>query len=213
MSASKDSYLSPLADALALRWPENRVVNIVCHGHSVPAGYACTPLVRPLAAYPHKLRALLAERYPYAVANVIVTAIGGENSAQGAARFERDALSHAPSLVTIDYGLNDRSIGLSAAEAAWRSMIEKALSAGVKVILLTPSLDNQVGDLALARHAEQIRRLADEYAVGLADSYAAWTRAIEGGEALNNLLSHVNHPSGRGHDLIAAELAAWFPPR
>lgn len=213
VAVSRDGYLADLADALALRWPENRVVNIVCHGHSVPAGYACTPLVRPLAAYPHQLRALLAERFPYAVFNVIVTAIGGENSAQGAERFERDVLTHVPDLVTIDYGLNDRAIGLETAEAAWRSMIEKALSAGAKVILLTPSLDNAHEDAILREHVGMIRRLADAYAVGLADSYRAWTGAIARGEALNNLLSHVNHPSERGHALIAAEIAAWFPPR
>ena len=213
MAASKETYLSPLADTLALRWPANHTVNIVCHGHSVPSGYACTPLVRPFSAYPHLLHRLLAERYPYAVVNVIVTAIGGENSAQGAARFEQDVLCHRPSLVTIDYGLNDRGIGLPAAETAWRAMIESALAHDVRVILLTPSLDNNPDSTELLRHAEQIRRLADEYSTGLADSFLALTRALEHGEALNNLLSHVNHPSLRGHELIARELAAWFPPR
>lgn len=213
MAASMEQYLSALSDTLARRWPENHTVNIVCHGHSVPAGYACTPLVRPFSAYPHLLHRLLSERFPYAVINVIVTAVGGENSVQGAARFERDVLSHGPSLVTIDYGLNDRGIGLPAAETAWRTMIETALSRGVPVILLTPSLDIGPEKDDLRRHAEQIRHLADEYGVGLADSFLVMTQAVERGEALNNLLSHVNHPSLLGHEMIARELAAWFPPR
>ena len=213
MVASRENYLSSLADALALRWPDNQPVNIVCHGHSVPAGYACTPLVRSFSAYPHLLHCALAERYPYAVINFIVTAIGGENSVQGAQRFERDVLSLQPSLVTIDYGLNDRAIGLAAAETAWRAMIEAALSEKIPVILLTPSLDNDPPFTELSCHAQQIRRLAEEYGVGLADSFLAWTQALDRGEALSNLLSHVNHPSLAGHQLIARQLAAWFPPR
>lgn len=37
------NYLSPIIDELAKRWPDNRTVNIVCHGHSVPSGYFATP--------------------------------------------------------------------------------------------------------------------------------------------------------------------------
>ena len=63
-------------------------------------------------AYPHLIHRALKERYPTAVINVIVTAIGGEASESGAARFERDVLSLKPDLVLIDYGLNDRGLGL-----------------------------------------------------------------------------------------------------
>ena len=63
-------------------------------------------------AYPHLWHAKLAEKFPHAVINVIATAIGGENSEQGAARFERDVLSLKPDLVTIDYSLNDRGLPL-----------------------------------------------------------------------------------------------------
>ena len=48
------------------------------------------------------------QQFPHAVLNVIVTAIGGEDSIAGAARFERDVLALRPAVVTIDYALNDR---------------------------------------------------------------------------------------------------------
>ena len=73
--------------------------------------------------------------------NVIVTAIGGESSDSGAARLETDVLRHGPRVVTIDYALNDRRIGLPDAESAWRSMIERLLESGIKPILLTPTPD------------------------------------------------------------------------
>ena len=70
-------------------WPDNRTVTVVCHGHSVPAGYFATPIVDSVNAYPHVLFTKLKKRYPNAVVNVIVTAIGGENAVSGAARFHR----------------------------------------------------------------------------------------------------------------------------
>ena len=132
-------YLDPILLELAKRWPSNRTVNIVCHGHSVPAGYFATPFVNTFSAYPHLLHRLIKERFPFAVANVIVTAIGGESSVSGEARFERDVLSLRPDVLTIDYSLNDRSVGLDAARGAWEKMINAALDRSVKVILCTPT--------------------------------------------------------------------------
>jgi lysophospholipase L1-like esterase len=146
---------------------------------------------------------------------VIVTAIGGENSEQGAQRFERDVLSLRPDVVTIDYALNDRALGLARAEASWRDMIEKCLAKKVPVILLTPTGDltaklDDPNDL-LNLHAAQIRRLAEEYRVGLVDSLARFKQSIRGGVPAADLMSQVNHPNRKGHELVAAELLKWFP--
>ena len=124
----REQYLLSLLHEMLKPWPQNRTINIVCHGHSVPAGYFCTPIVNPLHAYPHLLFVGVKERFAYAVINVIVTAIGGENAEAGAARFAAEVLTHRPDVVTIDYALNDRGIGLERAERAWRAMIEQALA-------------------------------------------------------------------------------------
>lgn len=84
--ADRSLYLSEICQILRTHWPDNRSVNIVCHGHSVPAGYFATPMVDTMNAYPHLLHAGLKHRFPFAVINVIVTAIGGENSKSGADR-------------------------------------------------------------------------------------------------------------------------------
>lgn len=39
MIADKQGYLFEISELLKKEWPNNRAVNIVCHGHSVPAGY------------------------------------------------------------------------------------------------------------------------------------------------------------------------------
>jgi acyl-CoA thioesterase I len=213
--ADRATYLRDVADQLKIDWPNNRTVNIVCHGHSVPAGYFRTPVVDSMNAYPHLLHKELAGKYPHAVINVIVTAIGGENAEQGAARFERDVLALRPDVVMIDYSLNDRGLGLERAKKAWVSMIEKAQAAGVKVILLTPTPDQSAksddAEDPINQHARQVRDLAAEYHVGLADSSKAFQEEIGRGKRLEELMSQVNHPNRQGHEMVVGELMKWFP--
>jgi acyl-CoA thioesterase-1 len=207
-------YLKDFSSLLSAQWPSNRMLTVVCHGHSVPAGYFKTPVVDTFNAYPHLLHQKLKERFPYAVLNVTVTAIGGEHSESGAQRFAKDVLSLRPDVVTIDYALNDRRIGLARAEAAWRSMITNSIAGGVKVILLTPTADLKANlsdpDDPLSQHAAQIRKLAAEYSVGLADSLVRFEEFARAGK-LETLMSQVNHPNRAGHELVLQELIKWFP--
>lgn len=207
-------YLADLTNELQIEWPKNRNINIVFHGHSVPSGYFKTPVVNSLAAYPQLVFHKIKELYPYAVVNVITTARGGENAEKGALRFDSDVLIHKPDLLFIDYALNDRNIGLERAYTAWDMMIKKALVKGIKVILLTPSpdtkLDHTNPENELAKHAEQIRKLAAENNVGLADSYKAFGFLFSDKVELDKYMAQFNHPNEIGHELIAKEIMKWF---
>jgi len=215
--ANRRSYLSDIVDILKIHWPENRTVNIVCHGNSVPTGYFSTPLVDTFNAYPHLLHKNLKHRFPFSVMNVIVTGIGGEPSDHGARRFQTEVLCHHPNVVTIDYGLTDQRIGMEKARRSWIHMIESAKSQGVKILLLTPTADitQRVGTASeeqrlLQQHAAQIRSLAGQYETGLIDSLAAFDQYQKSGD-LSDLLSWVNHPNREGHEIVARELLRWFP--
>lgn len=216
--ANKQSYMEDILCELQKQWPGNRTVNIVCHGHSVPSGYFATPYVDTFNSYPHLLHKMIKERFPFGVLNVIVTAIGGENSLSGSSRFVTDVLCHKPDAITIDYGLNDRWLGLDMAKACWSDMIEQALEQNIRVILLTPSWDKTFfeqneGWKQLEAHAGQIRALAERYGVGLADSFEVFRKYIDASGDLVDLLSHVNHPGRKGHEMIATEIAGWFCAR
>lgn len=213
-TADRETYLAGLSEEMKVEWPDNRTINIVFHGHSVPAGYFKTPLVNTLNAYPHLLLVGLKERFPHAVINVIVTAIGGESSDSGAKRFEQDVLTHRPDLVFIDYALNDRRLGLEEAKAAWSSMIESAQARNIKVVLLTPTGDQRAKlddpNDPLIQHAKQIRGLAREYEVGLVDSLALVKEYVANEGSLEDLMSQVNHPNRKGHQQVADALLEWF---
>jgi lysophospholipase L1-like esterase len=213
-AALPETYLEEVKQLMKQEWPANRTINIVCHGHSVPSGYFKTPVVDTFNAYPHLLHQALKAKYPHAVINVIVTAVGGEASDKGAERFKAEVLSHRPDVITIDYGLNDRGIGLENAEKSLTSMIAQAKDQGIKVILLTPTADlnSDLNDSKdpLNEQAELIRNLAKSQNVALADSLANFKAYVSNGEKLEDLMSQVNHPNRKGHDLVARVLMDWF---
>ncbi len=211
--ANRSTYLNDIKEQLQLKWPKNRTINLVFHGHSVPAGYFVTPNVNTLEAYPQLSLKKVKKAYPWAVVNSITTAIGGENSVAGAKRFTTEVLSHRPDVVFIDYGLNDRRAGLEAAKAAWEQMIQEALAKKVKVILLTPTPDQREDLLApdseLDKHAKQIRALAAQYQVGLVDSYQLFQELAKK-ENLKDYMAQSNHVNALGHDVVANEIKTWF---
>ena len=213
-TANTTNYLSAIKTELNTQWPNNRIINLVFHGHSVPSGYAKTPEVRTFDSYPYQLLALLKQQYPYAIINVILTSKGGENSIQGAERFERDVLIHKPDVLFIDYALNDLNIDPEKTYAAWDGTIKKATSRNIKVILLTPSPDMRVNladpNNKLKQNADQIIRLAKENNIGVANSFGVFNELYAKGDSLNKYMAQINHPNRNGNALIANELFKWF---
>jgi len=59
-------------------------------------------------------------------------------------------------------------------------------------------------------HAEQIRQLSKEYNIGLVDSYAVFKQYVNDGGQLDDLMSQVNHPNRKGHELVTQEFWKWF---
>ncbi|WP_296702664.1 GDSL-type esterase/lipase family protein, partial [Algoriphagus sp.] len=190
-------YLQEIKHEMTKEWPNNRTINLVFHGHSVPAGYFKTPIVNTLDSYPFQVLKELKKKYPFAVINVINTSIGGENSTIGEKRFKKEVLSHSPDVLFIDYALNDRRIGLTESKKAWEKMIKMALKEGVKIILLTPSpdlnVDLTVADNELERHRNQITSLSQEYEIGMVDSYTLFKQIQEKCDCVADYMSQGNH--------------------
>lgn len=204
--ANPDIYLDTIKSDLKVKWPNNRTINLVFHGHSVPTGYTTGGVVDRMNSYPFQTLKNVNDHYPYSVVNVITTSIGGEQAVQGASRFEDEVLNHKPDVLFIDYALNDRGIGLEKAKAAWSEMIEVALEHGLKIILLTPTPDLKE-DLSdsnseLAQHAEQIRDLAKKYKVGIIDSFKMFKNLSQNRE-IKAFMAQNNHINQKGHQLVA----------
>lgn len=218
MIPDKREYLKEEATELNRIWPDNKCMNIVCHGHSIPCGYTTNHVVRMQDAYPRLLHDLLCSRFPMAVINVIVTSIGGENAVSGAKRLESDVLIHKPSILTIDYGRNDMFCPLEEVEKAWRRMIEGALEKNCKILLITPAPDcgQPYYEIEKKLNSDEeitamIARLATEYEIGMADAEGAFHKELSSGKSISDFLLSVNHPGRAGHQIIAGEILQWFP--
>ncbi|RZK40959.1 MAG: SGNH/GDSL hydrolase family protein [Pedobacter sp.] len=207
-------YLQDIKTVMHSIFPDNRIINIVFHGHSVPSGYWADREVRTLESYPNLLLKELKKHYPYAVINIILTSLAGEHSINGARRFAVDALAHKPDVVIIDYALNDIGLPLQNVKSAWEEMIKLAIEKNTKVILLTPSPDQRINMLEkgnkLSLNAEQIRSLAMKYQVGLADPFVKFQQILREMGTTFSYMSHINHPNEAGHAIIANELIKWF---
>lgn len=213
-SRAADTCLANVVADLQVQWPKNSTVNIVAFGHSVPAGYGQTPRVIKRDAYPRQLEDALAERFPYAVFNVITAAVGGENSTSGVLRVQRDVIDHHPRVVLIDYGLNDRDMPLAQSRQNLTSIINAARTAGACPVLLTPTWEvgaapESPGD-QLGRQAAMIRALGLVEGVPVADSMQAFL-AFKGDKKA--LMAQPNHPSRAGHALVLQQLLPLFAPR
>ncbi len=212
--ADRSEYLMTIREIFETTWPNNRCINLVFHGHDVPAGYFETPTVETTLAYPRKTLAAIKDIHSYSVVNAFTTGIYGENAIEGAERLASEVLVHRPDVLFIDYSLNDRTEDMDEVRTAWASMIEEALDYGTRVILLTPTPDTEedLGDetAPLALHAAQVRELAEEYGVGLVDSYQAFIDAVNEGTELSTLMSQSNHPNEAGHAIVCEEIMRWF---
>ncbi len=214
VAQEKDEYLSAIKAELIKEWPNNRTINLVFHGHSVPSGYFVTPDVKPLQSYPLLLLKELKKIYPFAVINIILTCIGGENAEQGAKRFKKQVLNHKPDVLFIDYALNDTGIGVETSRKAWEQMVKAALKKKIKIILLTATPDQRVDLLSketdLQKICNQVVELSKEYKIGLNDNYTVFQQLVSSGEKIADYMSQVNHPNEKGHQLIVDGIMKYF---
>lgn len=208
-------YLAEIIETMKAAWPNDRTVNLVFHGHSVPMGYMNDGYADTFNAYPHLLHRALKERFPNAVINVIVTGVAGESSRIGAGRFKRDVLSHNPDVVMIDYLVGDKLLTNRQINRSMLSMIRQAKKQKVKVILLTATPDPGAGLLdskdPLSERSAMLRVLAERHKVALVDIHAAFEKYVENGGKLEDLMSQEVHPNRRGHDLVVRQLLELFP--
>jgi lysophospholipase L1-like esterase len=205
--------------ALALHLPigTNRPNVYMAFGDSITQGDGS----RGRRGYRDELRARLAARFGRAeVANEGVT---GTDSDRGADRIGASLARERPAFTLIHYGTNDwngfgcRSV--CGTSESLRRMVRACRAASSLPVVSTlipvnPAFEDR---LASARNAwtiatnVQIRTMAAEEAVSLADPHAAFLREEPSLEPL--FADHV-HPNDRGYELMAAEFyRALVAPR
>ena len=182
-------------------------------------------------AYSEKVKQILGMLYPKAPVSVVNFGVSGSTAPQGAERMERDVLSCSPDLLVVCFGLNDSNEELAGVEkykSALKGIFQKAKTAGVEVIFMTPNMFNtytshilkeplllELADAFALRQTNGIfdaymdaaRQACKEEQVSICDCYAIWKQMYEKGADTTSLLSNgLNHPTREMHELFAWQL-------
>ena len=157
--------------------------SIVCIGDSITAG----------GGYLRQMDACLAQQYgDLKVHKVINAGISGQKAEDFIRRFKKDVLDRKPAVVTINVGINDvwHRLGaphdtkvLETYEQNVAKMVDQAQAAGIKVILLAPTViqedANAKGQKRLALYVTAMKWVAARKSCGFVDLYAMFLAALK----------------------------------
>ncbi|MHB1034045.1 MAG: SGNH/GDSL hydrolase family protein [Pirellulales bacterium] len=156
---------------------------IVAIGDSITAG----------GGYLRDIDAVLARQYPdLKIPKVINKGISGQKAEDLVKRFDRDVVQLKPAVVTISIGINDvwHRLGKPHDEKVLETytknvttMVDAAQKAGIKVILLTPTLIQEdpsaEGNNRLANYVAAEKAIAAEKKCQLVDLHAMFLAALK----------------------------------
>jgi len=182
--------------------PDNDVPVIVAFGDSLTSG----PGLTPAQTYPALLQQkITADGREYRVINAGVT---GDTSSEALARFDR-ALVPESRILIIAIGINDglRGVPIATVERNISSMIERAQTRGIKVLLCGMEAP-PIGGLGYTIEFHRMfTRLADRYKVPLVPFFLI---GIIGNDQLE--LDDSFHPNAAGHKVITEAIWPYLRP-
>ncbi len=141
--------------------------------------------------YLKAMDAVFAQQYPeLKVAPIVNVGIGGQKAEDLVKRFDKDVVRRKPDLVTISIGINDvwhrlkkphDMQVLADYEANLEKMVKAAQAAGIKVLLLAPTVIDEdadsEGNVRLARYVAAGKAVAKRRGCGYADLHALFLKA------------------------------------
>jgi lysophospholipase L1-like esterase len=159
--------------------------------------------------------------------------IGGDRSTGGNARFERDVLSHKPTVLTVDFGMNDGNYNLKAFDdkafavymKGLQGIADKAKAADLRVAWITPQpVEYRPGDpkeaynKTLEKFSEGLKQIAKTNGGLFVDQFHPYGAVIQkaraAGEKGRITGGDAVHPGPPGQALMAASILRamhWRP--
>ncbi len=169
--------------------------------------------------YLRDVDAVLEQQYPeLKLAKIVNKGISGQKAEDLVARFDRDVVQLKPTFVTLSIGINDvwhradkphDENVLAAYRENVAKMVDMAQAAGIKVILLTPTIIEENPDSEangrLAAYVEAEKQIAAEKKCQLVDLHATFLTVLKDkpADAPNGLTSDGVHMKPIGDAIMA----------
>ena len=156
---------------------------------------------------------------------VIPAGVSGNTSKDMLARLDRDVLSKKPDWMTLSCGVNDvwhgaAGVDLETYKTNITSIIDQATKAGIKVVILTPTMimedPTNAFNQKLTAYIQFLQTLAKEKHLPIADLNADMQAELAKEKAAlpnakgNFLTKDGVHPNGIGHETMAAGVLKAF---
>jgi len=223
---------SLLAGAVAARAEERlfaRVIPLVSPSRDAPRELQLQPgdsivtlgdSITAAGVYQRYIEQVLAAHYPPLHSVKIINAgVGGHKAENMLARFDKDVLARKPAFMTLHVGINDvwHRLGrphendvLKAYRDNVAIMVDKALAAGIRVILLAPTIIQEdpasEGNFRLPLYVAAMRKVAADKHCAFVDLHAMFLEALKhkpASEKGNWLTTDGVHMKPLGNALIA----------
>lgn len=202
-------------DRVVARARAGEPITILAIGSSSTAGVGASS---PAHTYPALLAAYLTARLPNVPVTVVNRGIGGEVSANTAARLPREVDKYAPDLVIWQVGTNDavRGVGLTSMETTIEDGVSMLRARGLDVVLMDPQLFPKVeGSERYEAVVDEVSRLGEETDVPVLHRFEAMQRwaALPTAVRKGMLYKDQFHMNDLGYSCIAAMLGEGLARR
>ena len=160
--------------------------------------------------------------------------IGGDRSTGGNNRFKRDVIFYKPTVLTVDFGMNDGNYNLKAFDdkafatytKGLQGIADKAKAANIRVAWITPQpVEHNPGDAkeaynqTLEKFSDGVKDIASKNSGHFVDQFhpywAVVTKAREAGEKGRITGGDAVHPGSAGQAVMAAAIlkGLYFPKK
>lgn len=202
-------------DRVVARARAGEPITVLAIGSSSTAGVGASS---PAHTYPALLAAYLTARLPDVPVTVINRGIGGEVSANTAARLPREVDKYAPDLVIWQVGTNDavRGVGLTSMETTIEEGVAMLRARGLDVVLMDPQLFPKVeGSEPYEAVVDEVSRLGEATDVPVLHRFEAMQRwaALPAAVRKGMLSKDQFHMNDLGYSCIAAMLGEGLARR
>ena len=186
----------------------------------------------PENVYHAQLKRMLETVFPKCPFTFINAGIGGDNTAGGLSRVQKDVIDQKPDIAVVCYGLNDVHGGMVALDSYKKTLLllfTRLKSAEIKTVFMTPNMmctsiwfEFPAGEMCpkaaaaccrlqtegvMDLYMNSAKQICRENDIEVCDCYADWKKLYENGADITSLLAnHINHPTREMHTLFAARL-------
>ena len=201
-------------------------VKILCWGDSVTEG-TYGGLESAKARWQEQFTDRLRGKFPRSDIRIVTNGWGGRGTSDFLAapasdvrhHYQTSVLGQKADLVIVEF-VNDLYLSGEKLEKRYGKIVSDFRAQGTEVIFLIPHyvrfdrmglVSQKNADVDPRPYAKDLKRLAGQWGVGLADAAARWGHLWrEGIPYMTLLVNDINHPNGRGMSFFADALMAFF---